>query len=111
MSLRIVSIFDSVDGEANAFAGAGQPSTFIRLAGCNLRCSFCDTKYSYGDGLEMGLDQAVEQVRLPHVTITGGEPLLQAADVRTLCQALVVGGKTVTIETNGTIRPFDRVPD
>ena len=106
--MQITSTFKSIDGEANAFKGAGQPSVFIRLAGCNLRCSYCDTRYSYGQGSEVDLERLVERVTLPHATITGGEPLLQFDGVRELCERLVRLGKTVTVETNGTVRPFPR---
>ena len=108
MILKVISIFDSIDGEANAFHGAGQPSTFIRLAGCNIRCGYCDTEYSWGPGKEMTLDEILARPMLPHVSITGGEPLMQKRAVETLCLELVGRGRTVSIETNGTVIPFGR---
>lgn len=105
-TLNVQAIFDSIDGEVNAFHGAGQLTTFIRLKGCNLRCGYCDTKYSQEAEPEnwMTIDEIVQKVHFPKVTITGGEPLLQP--VVDLCAKLVVEkGCFITIETNGTIRP------
>jgi len=103
--LNIQSIFHSLDGEANAFDGAGQLCTFIRLKGCNLQCSFCDTSYSQSSTPEnwMTIDEIVEQVVFPKVTITGGEPLLQKEGVKELCEKLWTTNHDISIETNGTI--------
>ena len=98
--LRVVEVFDSVQGEG---ALMGLPHTFIRLAGCNLRCRWCDTKYALDDpGVEMGVDEVVSKVNCGYVCITGGEPLLQ--DVYDLCRGLFLKGKKVTVETNCTVR-------
>jgi len=105
--LNIQSIFHSLDGEANAFDGAGQLCTFIRLKGCNLNCQYpCDTPQSIPSKPEnwMTIDEIVEQVVFPKVTITGGEPLLQKEGVKELCLELVED-HLISIETNGTIRP------
>lgn len=109
--LKIVSIFDSIDGEANAFYGAGQLSTFIRFAGCNIRCSYCDTEYAleYSSGENISVEEIVNQIHYPHITITGGEPLIQSASLIRLLQmvALKLPNTTTSIETNGTIIPSD----
>lgn len=108
--LNIQAIFDSIDGEANAFDGAGQLTTFIRLKGCNLTCSYCDTKYAQEGYPEnwMTVDEIIQKIHFSKVTITGGEPLLQQEGVEELCNQLVYYGKkkhNVSIETNGTIQP------
>lgn len=103
--LNIQAIFDSVDGEANGFGGAGELTTFIRLKGCNLRCSFCDTKYAQNSIPEnwMEAEEICEQVHFEKVTITGGEPLLAGDDLISLIRLLLDKGNKITIETNGSI--------
>jgi len=84
---------------------AGVPCVFIRLAGCNLRCSYCDTTYAYDGGERFSIDEVlsgIEGYRCRLVEITGGEPLLQDA-VYPLLNALLKNGKDVLIETNGSI--------
>ena len=110
--LNVQAIFDSIDGEENAFDGAGQLTTFIRLKGCSLRCKWCDTKYAQKSKPEnwMDIDEIIQQVHFPKVTITGGEPLLQEGSVIELCNRLTYylnnnHYSKVTIETNGTIQP------
>lgn len=106
--LNIQAIFDSIDGEENAFDGAGQLTTFIRLKGCNLSCSYCDTKYAQNAEPKnlMTIEEVIQQVHFPKVTITGGEPLLQRQGVETLCSRLVFGKLCeVSVETNGVIQP------
>jgi len=98
--LKIVEIFDSIQGEGIQI---GMPMTFIRLAGCNLRCTWCDTKYALQDGIEMDEDDIVEQVHQRWVCITGGEPLLQ--NLNKLAYGLKSHGYKIAIETNGTITP------
>lgn len=95
-SLCVNEIFDSIDGEGKK---AGQLATFIRLCGCNLRCSYCDTTYAFTEGRDMDVDDIVRQVSYPNVTLTGGEPLCQ--DVDGLLSALK--GHSVNIETNGSV--------
>ncbi|HUU88681.1 MAG TPA: radical SAM protein [Candidatus Glassbacteria bacterium] len=110
--LNIQSIFNSIDGEFNCFDGAGQLTTFIRLKGCNLECSYCDTTYSQSSTPEnwMTIDEILEQVHFKKVTITGGEPLLQKEAVEELCGQLLFTKHSVTkqisIETNGSIQPI-----
>ncbi len=106
--LRVTEIFRSIQGESSY---AGYPCVFVRLSGCNLRCRYCDTTYSYEPGTAMSMAQIVaEATRLGDmlVEVTGGEPLLQA-DTPQLCKALADTGKTVLVETNGTLPlPPDR---
>lgn len=95
-SLRVNEIFDSIQGEGQ---DAGLPVTFVRLAGCNLRCEWCDTGYAW----EQGENTPVEDIAMRcgrRASITGGEPLLQ--DIQPLVIAL---GKQceISVETNGTI--------
>ncbi len=107
IKLNVQAIFDSIDGEVNAFDGAGQLATFIRLKGCNLHCGYCDTKYSQENKPEnwMTIPEVLEKVHFPKVTITGGEPLLQMEAVYELCRFLALRGD-VSIETNGSIVPI-----
>lgn len=85
----------------------GTPSTFIRLAGCNMNppCSWCDTPYSQAQGagdLVLTIKEIVDQITTKHVVITGGEPLIQS-NVKNLADLCDASGHIVTIETNGTI--------
>ena len=107
--MRVVEIFASISGEGSH---AGGLSTFVRLAGCNLRCSWCDTLYAMSclAAKEMTMEQVLRAVRgkrLAHVTLTGGEPLL-SPDAQPLVEALVQAGYEVEVETNGSmeIEPF-----
>ena len=102
--LRVVEIFDSIEGEG---IRAGEFSTFIRLAGCNLRCSYCDTGYALpaSSGHDMDISevmQAVGEAKNRNVTLTGGEPLLQAESLD-LVRELIRRGHHVNIETNGSM--------
>jgi len=99
-SLLINEIFYSIQGESTR---AGCPCVFVRLTGCNLRCSWCDTEYAFSEGRKMTVAEVSERVmgyRCELVELTGGEPLLQAA-VYPLVDALLAAGKTVLIETSG----------
>lgn len=102
-------IFSSIDGEG---IRQGELATFIRFAGCNLNCSYCDTKYAQkkNQGVEKSIDEIISTVKkanIKNITITGGEPLLQK-DILTLLKKLVELGYNVNIETNGSIniKPF-----
>lgn len=100
----ISEIFKSIQGESTY---AGLPCVFVRLAGCNLRCSWCDTPYAQGTvgARETTVEEVVASVRLFDcnlVEITGGEPLGQK-DTSRLCGKLLDGGYTVLIETNGSV--------
>jgi len=100
--LLVSEIFSSIQGEGEVI---GIPSNFIRLAGCNLRCIYCDTKYSWNHGVKISVDQIIKQVddSIKLVTITGGEPLLQ--DIHPLVTRLKQLGHIICVETNGTIAP------
>lgn len=101
--MKIAEIFRSLQGEGR---NQGRPCLFIRLAGCNLHCSWCDTPYAQAGGSDMSIDAILEQVwRLnpPYVCITGGEPLLQGDDLEPLLSSLHARGTSIDIETNGTI--------
>lgn len=98
MVLRVAEIFRSIQGEGELI---GVPHTFIRLVGCDLRCRWCDTKYSWKrPGMEMSEMEILESIGTKHVCITGGEPMLQ--DIRKLCGMLHRKGLFVTVETNCT---------
>lgn len=105
--MKVVSIFNSVDGEVNAFY-QGVFSTFIRFSNCNLLCLYCDTKWSWSDAnsKEMSPQEIfdeVEKIGCKKVTITGGEPLVQnPKDMLRLLDFLNRAEYSVSIETNGT---------
>ncbi len=101
--MKIAEIFSSLQGEGKT---SGYPTLFIRLAGCNLACSYCDTPASHQAGRESGVDQVICEaiaVPIPRICITGGEPLLQAGEVTALARALSQAGRIIGIETNGTL--------
>jgi 7-carboxy-7-deazaguanine synthase len=107
--LTVFEIYRSIQGESTH---TGRPCVFVRLAACNLRCSWCDTPYAFTGGRKMRVDEVVARVaaldcRL--VELTGGEPLLQP-DATTLMQRLVDEGYEVLLETGGHM-PIDEVPD
>lgn len=101
--LKVLEIFHSIDGEG---LRTGELATFVRLAGCNLACRFCDTAYSIkpkDDTIqEMSVDEIISNVKYKNVTITGGEPLLQE-ETLDLIKALCEKDFKVNVETNGTI--------
>jgi 7-carboxy-7-deazaguanine synthase len=104
--MKIISIFNSIDGEVNYYS-QGRFSTFIRLAGCNLHCDYCDTKWSWDEnnGAEMTVTQVknlVDKIGCKKVTITGGEPLLQENELEYLIYELCKDEYSITVETNGT---------
>ena len=101
-SLNVVEIFDSIEGEG---IRTGMPVTFVRLAGCNLKCSYCDTLYAQKDtdGQLMAIDDIVHKINFQAVTITGGEPLLHKECVIELIRRLNLSGHYINIETNGSI--------
>lgn len=101
-SLRLIEIFSSIQGETSL---AGLPTTFVRLAACNLRCSWCDTSYSFGRGIEHSLESILAEVNQKgchYVCVTGGEPLLQE-NVLTLMKQLCDQGYAVSLETGGSL--------
>ena len=107
--IKITEIYASIQGEST---WAGLPCTFVRTTGCNLRCSWCDSAYSFYGGTWMDLDAILARVGelAPKlVELTGGEPLLQPA-VPVLAKRLQERGYTVLVETSGE-RPIDVLPD
>jgi 7-carboxy-7-deazaguanine synthase len=109
--MQITEIYKSLQGESTY---AGLPCVFVRLTGCNLRCSWCDTEYSFYGGKRMTPEQVFEEVERVAsagglVEITGGEPLLQERELVPLMQRLVESGYKVLVETSGE-RPLERVP-
>lgn len=107
----VVEVFDSIDGEGIT---AGCLATFIRLAGCNIRCRYCDTPYALDKkmGKPMRLCEIMDHVRRignDRITITGGEPLF-ATDIYFLIKELAEKGYKVNVETNGTIPIIQAMP-
>ncbi len=99
--MKINEIFYSLQGEGILI---GVPTTFVRTTGCNLRCSWCDTKYAYEEGKEMSIEEIVSKVKdFPaiHISITGGEPLIHKDTIK-LIQRLNDEGYEICIETNGS---------
>jgi 7-carboxy-7-deazaguanine synthase len=109
--MRIIEIFHSLQGEGPL---SGVRTSFIRTARCNLRCSWCDTPYSFGPGREMSLEDILRRVRrhrTHHACLTGGEPLLQRESPE-LCRRLSSEGYRVVLETGGSldIGPYLDIP-
>ncbi|MDE3017734.1 MAG: 7-carboxy-7-deazaguanine synthase QueE [Nitrospirota bacterium] len=108
-TLRITEIFHSIQGESSY---AGQPCVFIRLTGCPLRCTWCDSEYTFSGGTDMTLEAVLAKVKTygcPLVEVTGGEPLHQP-EAFTLITRLCDEGYEVLVETSGAIdtAPLDR---
>jgi len=100
--IKINEIFYSIQGESSYM---GFPCIFIRVSGCNLRCSYCDTEYAYTQGKNYNIDEVLTKVgsyECNLVEITGGEPLMQE-DAFLLIDKLIDSGYKVLVETNGTI--------
>jgi 7-carboxy-7-deazaguanine synthase len=109
--MRIIEVFHSLQGEGPL---SGVRTTFIRTARCNLRCSWCDTPYSFGPGRPRSIDSLVAEVgrhKTRNVCLTGGEPLLQGDSVE-LVRRLSARGVTTVIETGGSldVSPYLDVP-
>src|SRR5690349_1258216 len=117
----ITEIFKSIQGEGTR---AGLPCIFVRLTGCNLRCTWCDTAYAFHGGKKMSVDEVIARVHelagrrenasaafagVPLVELTGGEPLLQE-EIYSLAEKLLAAGYTVMIETSGE-RFIGRLPN
>jgi 7-carboxy-7-deazaguanine synthase len=108
--MYLIEIYKSVQGESSF---AGVPCIFVRLAGCNLRCSWCDSEYTFKGGYKQSLDEveaavaALAPVRL--VEFTGGEPMLQERELGPLMERMLNKGYTLMIETSGE-RPLGNVP-
>ncbi|MGK0375502.1 MAG: 7-carboxy-7-deazaguanine synthase [Arenicella sp.] len=102
MSLKITEIFFSLQGESNT---VGYPTVFVRLTGCPMRCSYCDTAYAFHGGKKHSLEEILAEVgqyNAKHVTVTGGEPLAQPNSLK-LMTALCDAGYMVSLETGGAI--------
>ena len=109
--MQITEIYKSIQGESTH---AGLACVFVRLTGCNLRCSWCDSEYTFTGGQRRTMEEVMEEVeRLSPggglVEITGGEPMLQERELVPLMQRLLEAGYTVLLETSGE-RPLERVP-
>jgi 7-carboxy-7-deazaguanine synthase len=106
--MRVTEIFQSIQGEGTR---AGRPCAFVRFTGCDLRCTWCDSAYAFHGGVERSRASILEELnamRLRHVCLTGGEPLLQP-DLPELCGELLAAGWEVTVETHGQ-RDAERLP-
>ena len=111
-TMQITEVYKSLQGESTY---AGMPCVFVRLTGCNLRCIWCDTEYSFYGGKKMTLEQVFDEVEhlSPSpglVEITGGEPMLQERELVPLMQRLVDSGYKVLLETSGE-RHLEHVPE
>ncbi len=106
--LRVNEIFKSIQGESTY---AGIPCVFVRLTGCNLRCSYCDTTYAYEEGRNMTISEIINKIEdysCKNVCITGGEPLLQN-NVYKLINLLKSKSYRIFVETNGAMN-IDLLP-
>jgi 7-carboxy-7-deazaguanine synthase len=108
--MQIIEIYRSIQGESSF---AGVPCIFVRLAACNLRCSWCDSEYTFTGGKKMSAEEVEREVlRLAPeglVEITGGEPMLQERELLPLLDRLLARGYTLLLETSGE-RPLMNVP-
>lgn len=110
VKIRITEVFCSLQGESRTI---GRPTTFVRLTGCPLRCHYCDTEYAFSGGELLTLSEILDRVRrfgVPHVTVTGGEPLAQV-EARQLMELLVEAGFKVSLETSGALSIADIDPN
>lgn len=108
--MYLIEIYKSIQGESSF---AGRPCIFVRLAGCNLRCSWCDSEYTFTGGYKLSEDEVVSEIEklapVKLVEFTGGEPLLQEREVVPLMERLLGSGYELMIETSGE-RPVETVP-
>jgi 7-carboxy-7-deazaguanine synthase len=109
--MQITEIYKSLQGESTH---AGLPCVFVRLTGCNLRCSWCDSEYTFHGGRKMTAEQVMDEVNRLNpngglVEITGGEPMLQERELLPLIEKLLEDKYRVLLETSGE-RPLTRVP-
>lgn len=108
--MHLIELYKSVQGESSF---AGLPCIFVRLAGCNLRCSWCDSEYTFTGGKPYTADEIVAQIEAlapcPLIEFTGGEPMLQARELLPLMERLLAQNYTLMIETSGE-RPLADVP-
>jgi 7-carboxy-7-deazaguanine synthase len=108
--LYLIELYKSVQGESSF---TGLPCIFVRFAGCNLRCAWCDSEYTFTGGKPLTQDEVIAQVEAlapcKLVEFTGGEPMLQAKELLPLMEALLGRGYTLMMETSGE-RPLEVVP-
>lgn len=108
--MYLIEIYKSIQGESSF---AGQPCIFVRLAGCNLRCSWCDSEYTFTGGYKRTGDEVVAEIEklapVRLVEFTGGEPMLQERELLPMMERLLADGYELMIETSGE-RPLERVP-
>jgi 7-carboxy-7-deazaguanine synthase len=109
MAIKIFEIFHSLQGETSRI---GLPTVFVRLTGCPMRCTYCDTEYAFSGGGNMQISEIIAKVAefgTKYVTVTGGEPLAQK-ECYTLLQTLCDAGYNVSLETGGAmdIAPVDK---
>ncbi len=108
--MYLIELYKSVQGESSL---TGVPCIFVRLAGCNLRCAWCDSEYTFTGGKPYGADEIVAEIKTlqpcPLIEFTGGEPMLQARELLPLMQRLLDAGYTLMMETSGE-RPLADVP-
>jgi 7-carboxy-7-deazaguanine synthase len=108
--MYLIELYQSVQGESSF---AGLPCIFVRLAGCNLRCAWCDSEYTFTGGKHFTADEIVAQIQAlapcKLVEFTGGEPMLQAKELLPLMETLLAQGYTLMMETSGE-RPLADVP-
>lgn len=110
MNLTISEIYKTIQGETTY---AGFPCVMVRLSGCNLICSYCDTRYSHKQGKSISLKDIIKKIiffQCRLINITGGEPLLQEG-VYPLTEKLLKMGYTILLETNGSINAARLIPD
>jgi 7-carboxy-7-deazaguanine synthase len=108
--MQIIEIYRSIQGESSF---AGLPCIFVRLAACNLRCTWCDSEYTFTGGTKMTAAEVEQKVATLApgglVEFTGGEPMLQERELVPLMEQLLMRGYTLLLETSGE-RPLERVP-
>jgi len=108
--MQITEIYRSIQGESSF---TGLPCIFVRLTGCNLRCDWCDSEYTFTGGKRMSIDEVTAEIERLHpvklVEITGGEPMLQERETVPLMERLLASNYKVLLETSGE-RPLERVP-
>ncbi len=108
--MKVIEIFKSLQGEGTL---QGTAAIFVRFAGCNLKCRWCDTPESHSGGIEMSHDEICEKIaelNCANICITGGEPLIHMKTLLPLLKRLHDDGYLIEIETNGTINPKECFP-
>jgi 7-carboxy-7-deazaguanine synthase len=108
--MHLIELYKSVQGESSF---AGVPCIFVRLAGCNLRCAWCDSEYTFTGGKPFTADEIITQIEAlqpcPLIEFTGGEPMLQSRELLPLMERLLAKNYTLMIETSGE-QPLAAVP-